>query len=59
MQSKQADKLKRHDRDTGTSPVTITVPTDVLDQLDALADLQGKTRSLLISDMLRTSLKKR
>jgi len=49
-------QLHRHPRNTDTQPVTITLPKDVLDRVDVLADLDQSKRSLTISTLLEKQL---
>ena len=37
--------LKRHVRSTGTANISITIPTEILEQIDTIADLDGQNRS--------------
>lgn len=49
-------KIQRQRRGTGTRRVTVTVPEDVLNEIDVTADLEGSSRSLVMSDLLENAL---
>ena len=49
--------LKRHPKDTDTVRVSLTLPRTVVEQIDALADLEEANRSVTIADLLRQALK--
>lgn len=50
--------LTRHERDTNTRAVSLTLPVVVLDAIDAVADLEGCNRSFLVAKILEDYLSK-
>ena len=49
--------VKRQKRDTGTTKIGVTLPTELLEKIDALADLEESNRSYLIAELLEKALK--
>lgn len=50
--------LIRHDRDTDTQAVSLTLPKSVLLELDMQADLDGCNRSVLVGRILKEHFKR-